>query len=531
MSTAPGRATGSTFAALACLTACNPGGTQGPADGNALVGFIVAQAGQAYASLRPGTVPAGVAAEIRNRSRSLTREVFLFAGGFDPVAVPAAAGEALELSVRGETGNSLLLGSGVVPPTRNPIVVRSNPAPGKSDVPLDATLVVVFSEPITPATVTGASIRVTGATGAVSGQVTLSGDGTRVEFVPAQALTPATAYTLALTSDITAASGGHLEPVSLAFTSAGTGPRPYMSQILYVGCMTQSPYGTCGLFVMNADGSSPRQLTEASSDNWDSHPAWSPGGGLIAFSSYRHCALTGRIPYYQQGSCKREIYTMHADGSGITRLTDRESVDQLAADYPAWSPDGSRIAFNKTSTTASHAFALATVRPDGSDLRTLLSSSQLVFGPSSWSPDGGRLVMTVTGCCLPSGDPAAFHGLHVVNADGSHFVPITSGFDVFPKWSPDGTRIAFHRQAGGSPATFHIFLVGPFGLNETQLTHGGTNYYLTPDWAPNGNRIVLKTIVGGISQIFVMNADGSGLALLNAGWANLPAWSRFGSVP
>jgi Tol biopolymer transport system component len=84
--------------------------------------------------------------------------------------------------------------------------------------------------------------------------------------------------------------------------------------------------GNNDIWVMNADGTNPVQLTTDPAG--DHTPAWSPDGTKIAFVSDRD---GGNF----------EIYVMNADGSGQTRLT-----DDPAQDFdPTWSPDGSRIAF------------------------------------------------------------------------------------------------------------------------------------------------------------------------------------------
>ena len=74
-------------------------------------------------------------------------------GGFDPVALPAAAGDTLTLTV--QTGNAGSMSyMRTVPTDGPPIVVRTSPAPHKRDVPLNARMVIVFSEPIDAASLT-----------------------------------------------------------------------------------------------------------------------------------------------------------------------------------------------------------------------------------------------------------------------------------------------------------------------------------------------------------------------------------------
>jgi Tol biopolymer transport system component len=486
--------------------------------------------GTVYVSLRPGTAPSGVAATIYNRSRGSAGVAFLFAGGFDPVPVVAAAGDTLELDVHSADGSSVLDALTAVPAAAPPVVVRTDPPPGKRDVPLNCVIVVVFSEPLDPRTLTAGSMRLVAGAAVVSGRITLAADGLRAEFQPDQLLQPSTTYALGLTNAVADLGGSRLGPAALDFTTANTAAGVGMSQIVFVGCpqAESAASGTlvCGIFVMNADGSDVRQLSQplVPFGLEDAFPTWSPDGGRIAFSSFRHCTLSGRQPFPRGGDCPYEIYVMDADGSGLTKLTDLQSVGLGVYSSPAWSPDGGTIAFGTKG-------ALYAVNADGSGLRILTADSML--DPTSrpaWSPDGTRIAVSMSKLNSDSS------GIYLMAPDGSNLVQLTIGFanhDGFPSWSPDGTRIAFQRVLPGVTDE-EVFVVTADGLNPAQLT-SGTGLHLTPSWSPDGTQIVFKKKYYNAAgtEIDVMRADGSGLVRLDTGFSNvlLPAWSPVGTVP
>lgn len=92
----------------------------------------------------------------------------------------------------------------------------------------------------------------------------------------------------------------------------------------------KSMTGSEQICVINADGTGQTQLTFDT--RYSERPAWSPDGSRIAF---------GHSYWSTPGMDGMEIYVMHADGTGQTRLTFNDLYDS----QPAWSPDGSRIAF------------------------------------------------------------------------------------------------------------------------------------------------------------------------------------------
>ncbi len=218
-------------------------------------------------------------------------------------------------------------------------------------------------------------------------------------------------------------------------------------------------------------------------------PAWSPDGSRIAFAANRDGDY--------------DIYVMNADGSNVTRLTFE------GANLPAWSPDGSRIVYNVRENGVPF---LYTMNSDGSN------QTRLTDRPGArpdWSPDGTQIAFNVF-----SGSDQIW----VINADGSNLTQITfssNGDSFAPAWSPDGSRIAY-TYAGNN--VFGIYVIDADGSNNTLLT---SNQDVLPDWSPDGSQIVFQSRRDGNSEIYVMNADGSNQIRLTNGPAynGLPAWS------
>ena len=126
---------------------------------------------------------------------------------------------------------------------------------------------------------------------------------------------------------------------------------------------------------------------------------------------------------------------------------------------------------------------------------------------------------------------AANTDVYVMNNDGSGQVRLTTSeaSDSNPRWSPDGTKIAF---SSNRDVNFEIYVMNSDGSAQTNLTNNvGQDF--TPNWSWDGSKIVFASIRDGASttDVYVMNSDGSGLARLtdHPGSDGSPHWSPDGA--
>jgi Tol biopolymer transport system component len=239
---------------------------------------------------------------------------------------------------------------------------------------------------------------------------------------------------------------------------------------------------TLDLYVMNADGSGVRQLTDAGA--LTASPAWSPDAGQMAFISNR------------EGNF--DVYVMNADGSNQVNVTNHPALDG----DPRWSPDGTRLLF--TSERDGN-FEIYVMNVDGSGVTRLTDDGALDAEPT-WSHDGTMIAFRSDrdGRCDVPG--TCNHDLYTMNADGSNVVRVTTSAatDLAPAWSPDGTRIAFASDRDGQS---DIYVMNVDGSGVTRLTDVLAT---KPAWSPDGTRIAFVSNRDGNNDVFVMNADGSG---------------------
>lgn len=177
----------------------------------------------AYVSLSPGTVPGASSAIVQRVGAAASVTTAALNGGFDPVPVPAQAGDSVDVRVTDAGGSVLFQQRVAVLAAAVPYVVRSSPPKLKRDVPLNARILVVFSEPVDGATVTAASFYLVQGTTQVPGTASLlQGSATGVVFTPSVALAANTDYQLVVTQAIKDLNGNAIPATATVSFTTGT---------------------------------------------------------------------------------------------------------------------------------------------------------------------------------------------------------------------------------------------------------------------------------------------------------------------
>lgn len=226
--------------------------------------------------------------------------------------------------------------------------------------------------------------------------------------------------------------------------------------------------GNSELYVLNADGSNPTQLTFTT--DAEMQPTWSPDAQRIVFTR-----RTG------SGSAARErLFIVAADGSGEQPITDL----LLGARNASWSTDGSQIAFT-CSLPTSFGNELCVVNADGTNLHLVVDGDGFSFIAlfPDWNPASDRIAYVPFSLANPDGS------FTYVASGGASVGGVTTSLDfaTAPAWSPNGGRLAFSRLVQDGD----IYVVDAAGGTPVNVTNGAGSKN-TPTWTRDGASIVYE---------------------------------------
>ncbi len=290
-------------------------------------------------------------------------------------------------------------------------------------------------------------------------------------------------------------------------------PTPFTGRIAFP---TRDERGVAQIVVVEKPGEKPRAITTGPEACW--FPAYSPDGKRMLFA--------------REVKGVHQLWVMNPDGSEARKLVDSNG-SSLAG---SWSPDGKRIVY-----AAKDRGAMGDGRPeglkiwiadaDGSNPKRLTDASEAMIDENvpRWSPDGKQVVFT-------SNRREWGYEIWVAEVATGKLTPLTKAYhdkklnakieQKVPAWSPDGKWIAYwcgvEMNDPRPHVPRHVWVMRADGTGQTKLVIGDD-----PNWSPTGEFIVHSMLVDGRPALAIVRPDGTGAAMLFRVDTNRPLQSSW----
>ncbi len=231
------------------------------------------------------------------------------------------------------------------------------------------------------------------------------------------------------------------------------------------------------IYIINDDGSNYENLTD--SPSWDNSPSFSPDGSKIVYSSNQDGIFA--------------IYSMDTDGSDKVKLFNLSNDTK----YPIWSPNGNKIGYLSSmgldywKNVRGYIFNIFNL--DDSVFTNFPNNAGKRLYPA-WSPDGGKIAFISTG------------SLTIVN-DKTNIIYQSKldTLDEYPTWSHDGKFVLYVSDQTGNADIYSMNCESWETINLTNYD----SYDGQPSWSPDDSKVAFQTNRDGNYEIYIMNADGS----------------------
>jgi Tol biopolymer transport system component len=276
-------------------------------------------------------------------------------------------------------------------------------------------------------------------------------------------------------------------------------------RIVYVAGTGHGTNTTYDIHVVDADGTGDVNLTPdptpETPDEWqDIEPAWSPDGTRIAFVSNRVTESKPDPDY--------EIFVMDADGSDVTQVTFAQAPDPwttYSSSNPTWSPDGTQLAFSGYRQFSTSEIFVVPADGSGTERRVTNPADFADKWEPDWSPDGSKILFV-------AGFGEFGQDLRTIAPDGSGETDLTPGTEETSErngvWSPDGSRIAFRTNRDGgiypNPNAEIYVMEYPSGVLSRVTDHPAIDE--SPAWSPDGTEIAFTSLRANNYDLYVTAA-------------------------